>query len=676
MLTSAHKILLFAGIGGEPSAEKRHYLFRLHDELRSLGCDFRQFDLAGALEDSRHAVTPLRPAGAPEEALRIHPVFLQAVRWHAAMRAESLEAAAQHLGAYLCECLLAIARHQPDCCILWNQFTPLNHVLAHCCRNQGIGVVYGHLGLLPGTVVFEQGGQMGESWVARNSEAFLRLPCDESDLIRAGDYLDAARDGQWIRKPQGEAGALNDALAAHPFGGKKRLFYAGQNDFASGILPEDLPNARLHSPAFHDSEEALRFLAEVAEERDLLVIFKPHPSMKTPAADAGAWQANRVLTVPGANVFACMEAADLTITILSQVAYQALIQERPVLLLGCMQLNGKGCAYEARDRDRIRPEIDRALREGFTPAQRAAWRKHAAQLIRHYLFPLNGEMETLTGKSVKAAAEFLVSLPARNTAARTPARDLPSDPAEIIDLIVQGCTGQAQSYRRYMERTRWRVEADFRFLREHAQHASSMLDLGAVPPLLAAMLKPHIDEVAIADPAADSFAPFCNEYGIQFRCANLLLGEDPFPGRQFDLVCLCEVLEHLSGDVLGALNRVAGKVAPGGLLLVTTPNLRSITGLAALLRRGSGIPSKSAETVRDQYERAAQPGGYLGHVREYSAREVIQLVGSLGLEHVASHYQTHPRTPTLEKKAIGLLESLLPAWRLYGKYLFRKPPAA
>jgi SAM-dependent methyltransferase len=42
-------------------------------------------------------------------------------------------------------------------------------------------------------------------------------------------------------------------------------------------------------------------------------------------------------------------------------------------------------------------------------------------------------------------------------------------------------------------------------------------------------------------------------------------------GRTFDLVLLCEVLEHLS-DPSGTLVGVAAHVRPGGLLYVTVPN--------------------------------------------------------------------------------------------------------
>ncbi|MCC6145154.1 MAG: methyltransferase domain-containing protein, partial [Candidatus Hydrogenedentes bacterium] len=139
-----------------------------------------------------------------------------------------------------------------------------------------------------------------------------------------------------------------------------------------------------------------------------------------------------------------------------------------------------------------------------------------------------------------------------------------------------------------------------------------------------------------------------------------------------DLVCLCEVIEHLTGDLVPVFARLSRWVAPDGYLYVTTPNLRSISGLAGLVRHGSGLASKCHETVRQQYERAEGEGGYFGHVREYTAKEVVDFICSFGFGHVASAYQFHPRAETLDRKLIQAMERMLPPWRLFGKHLFRK----
>jgi len=138
------------------------------------------------------------------------------------------------------------------------------------------------------------------------------------------------------------------------------------------------------------------------------------------------------------------------------------------------------------------------------------------------------------------------------------------------------------------------------------------------------------------------------------------------------LVCMCEVLEHLPGDVLRTLSHVAKWVEPGGYLYVTTPNLRSVSGAVAVFFRGSGLASKSSEPIRKQFMRARGGDGYFGHIREYTEKEVKDLLDYVGMEHVASSFQVHPRAETATARVIQTLERLLPSLRLYGKYLFQK----
>lgn len=248
-----------------------------------------------------------------------------------------------------------------------------------------------------------------------------------------------------------------------------------------------------------------------------------------------------------------------------------------------------------------------------------------------------------------------------------------STTAEAIGEIIAGCTVDEERYRRYMERTSWRIEADRDFLAQSIPNLGDVLDVGAVPPLLAALLlKLHAGSLTIMDPNVDHFAPYCERHGITTVHAGLQQISGAEPGRTFDLVCLCEVLEHLTGDIPEVLRRVGSWVKPGGHLYLTTPNLRSVTGAVAIFLRGSGVPSKSLEPITNQYTRAKGPYGYYGHVREYTPKEVRDLLAPTGFTHVASRFQAHPRAETFSAQAIRLIERMAPPLRLYGKYLFRK----
>jgi hypothetical protein len=194
--------------------------------------------------------------------------------------------------------------------------------------------------------------------------------------------------------------------------GRKLIFYAGQQDYASGLVPRSLPESHVHSPYFADTVDALRHLAELAERNNWHIVFKPHPILANRSKNFKTAHPGRVDVALGANLFDCMEQCDVTTTIVSQVSYMALIHDRPCVLLGRTQLTGKGCVYEPHDFADIETVFQRALAEGFTEAQRTAWRRHVAQVMRHYAFGFEDDAAELLGRGVDDAARYLAELAA------------------------------------------------------------------------------------------------------------------------------------------------------------------------------------------------------------------------------------------------------------------------
>jgi glycosyltransferase involved in cell wall biosynthesis/SAM-dependent methyltransferase len=57
----------------------------------------------------------------------------------------------------------------------------------------------------------------------------------------------------------------------------------------------------------------------------------------------------------------------------------------------------------------------------------------------------------------------------------------------------------------------------------------------------------------------------------------------PFPARSFDLVLACEVIEHLTMDPMFMMSEINRVLKPNGVLVLTTPNITSARGVAAML---------------------------------------------------------------------------------------------
>ena len=109
-----------------------------------------------------------------------------------------------------------------------------------------------------------------------------------------------------------------------------------------------------------------------------------------------------------------------------------------------------------------------------------------------------------------------------------------------------------------------------------------------------------------------------NETKLDFANVDVERQRLPYEDESFDVVLLCEVLEHFVNDPLHGLNEIWRVLKVGGTLILTTPNVACIEHIARLL---------AGHNIFDPYS-GYGPNGR--HNREYTVEEVEALLTHAG----------------------------------------------
>jgi SAM-dependent methyltransferase len=115
-----------------------------------------------------------------------------------------------------------------------------------------------------------------------------------------------------------------------------------------------------------------------------------------------------------------------------------------------------------------------------------------------------------------------------------------------------------------------------------------LLDLGCWVGFLLAEARERGWEVTGVEPSSFAAAYARDEFGLEVLEQDLLSAN--LPAGAFDAIVLGDVIEHLT-DPLGALEHIAGLLAPGGVLYMTLPDSGSRLARAMGARWWSVIPT-------------------------------------------------------------------------------------
>jgi len=288
----------------------------------------------------------------------------------------------------------------PSKVVLWNEFYAFHHIFGGVCKSRNIPLYFMEYGCIPGTICIEDIGQQGESIIARESEYFSEQKINLVEYTNAKIIIKYLKLTGLNRNIQPNI-RLGKNMLHRYIPGRKTVAYIGQNDYESGLCPYTERSIIYHSPIFKSTLDALEYISILAIKNDWNMIYKPHPIMLSLQKELEHLLADgKADILEEVNLNSLIDFSDLTITILSQSAYIALIRDKPVLMLGYTQLKSKKCTYEAFSVAEIENAIHSALKRGYTKMQKKSFLRHVAQLLKYYLYDDNNGRMLRFGKDI------------------------------------------------------------------------------------------------------------------------------------------------------------------------------------------------------------------------------------------------------------------------------------
>ena len=102
---------------------------------------------------------------------------------------------------------------------------------------------------------------------------------------------------------------------------------------------------------------------------------------------------------------------------------------------------------------------------------------------------------------------------------------------------------------------------------------------------------------------------------------------------------------------------------PGGIFILATPNLFSLENISKFLL-GRGL----AANPYNEFEKL-QKYGHMGHIREYSSREVTDFLKKIGFQPIKVIYKSYNKS---RRSLVDLTYRIFPFWRPYQIIISKK----
>lgn len=207
---------------------------------------------------------------------------------------------------------------------------------------------------------------------------------------------------------------------------------------------------------------------------------------------------------------------------------------------------------------------------------------------------------------------------------------------------------------------------DLSLVNEYLPKNAGICDYGAAPFVLTKALNLQGYKTTGIDIAPERFN-FLEKLKLNIIKCNVDNEALPFKDCQFDAVIFNELFEHLRVNLILTMQEVYRILKPGGILFLSTPNLKSLGGVINFL-----FHNKSYACASDLFHEWNKINtiGHMGHVREYTAFEVTDFLSKIGFSINKIIYRGSYKNAGKKLKLLSLLCYVIPGLKTWLKPRF------
>lgn len=163
------------------------------------------------------------------------------------------------------------------------------------------------------------------------------------------------------------------------------------------------------------------------------------------------------------------------------------------------------------------------------------------------------------------------------------------------------------------------------------------------------------------------------QHNIEWYSSNLASYRIPCDSDKFDLIIMCEVLEHLNFNPLPVLAEVNRIAVMDGVLYLALPNIARLRNRINMLL-GRSIHEPIDRFINQLNQRDTMIVGI--HWREYTVDEIKYMLAKLGFKSMKSYLTSDTvflfRKPSLRDLAKKIIFTVLPSLSFHQVHIFRK----